>query len=173
MLERSGVEQRLDHRSHAERRLDEKPTVHEGASARKVEKAGFVSDRCELNRQIRADNALIRELKSLVKKLMDAAKNTVSIIAEAMEAVRQKMIVAQYQLLHIKYGKTQISSTLQIVQPKIKRYEDAVKQLKAKILERRTLLEEKKGLRASAHAARHAISCSSLFQRAVLGFCRP
>ena len=153
-LERSGVEQRVDHRSHAVRGLDEQPTVHEGVSARKIEKAGFISDRCELNRQIRADNALIRELKAVVKKLMDAVKNTVSIIAEAMETARQKMIVSRYQLLHIKYGKTQISNTLQVVRPDIKRYEDAVKQLKAKILERRTLLEEKKATPA-IHVFRH------------------
>ena len=153
-LERSDVEQRVDHRSHAKRGLDEKPTVHEGVSARKIEKAGFISDRCELNRQIRADNALIRELKSVVKKLMDAVKNTVSIIAEAMEAVRQKMIVSRYQLLHVRYGKTQISNTLQVVQPDIKRYEDTVKQIKAKILERQTLLEEKKATPA-IHVFRH------------------
>lgn len=153
-LERSGVEQRVDHRSHAERGLDEKPTIHEGVTARALEKQGVVSERCELNRQIRADNALIRELKAVVKKLMDTVKNTFSIIAEAMETVRQKMIVSRYQLLHIKYGKTQISNTLQVVQPDIKRYENTVKQLRAKILERRTLLEEKKATPA-IHVFRH------------------
>lgn len=56
--------------------------------------------------------------------------------------------------MHIRYGKTQISSTLQVVQPDIKRYEDTVKQLKAKILERRTLLEEKKATPA-IHVFRH------------------
>ena len=68
-LERSGHEERIDHRSHAERGLDEQPTIHEGVVARALEKKGIISDRCELNRQIKADNALLRELKSLVKKL--------------------------------------------------------------------------------------------------------
>ena len=153
-LERSGVEQRIDHRSHAERGLDEKPTIHEGVSARKMEKAGFVSERCELNRQIRADNVLIRELKALVKKLMDTVKDTVSIFAEAMETVRQKMIIFRYRLLHIKSGKAEINSTLRVVRPDIRRYEDIFKQLKAKILERRTLLEEKKATPA-IHVLRH------------------
>ena len=153
-LEQSGRDERVDHRSHVERSLDEKPTVHEGVTARALEKQGVVSERCELNRQIHADNALIRELKAVVKKLMDAVKSTVSIIAEAMEAVRQKMIVSRYQLLHNSYGKTQINSTLQVVQPDIKRYEDIVKQLKAKILERRTLLEGKKATPA-IHVFRH------------------
>ena len=35
---------------------------HEGVVARAMEKKGIISDRCELNRQIKADNALLREL---------------------------------------------------------------------------------------------------------------
>lgn len=143
-LERSGHDERVDHRSHAERGLDEQPTIHEGVAARAMEKKGIISDRCELNRQIKADNALLRELKSLVKKLMGAVKNTVPVIAEAMEAVRQKMIIFRYQLLHIGAGKNQITDTLHAVQPDIKRYDDVVKQLKVKIKERRVLLDEKK-----------------------------
>ena len=143
-LERFGHEERVDHRSHAERGLDEQPTIHEGVAARALEKKGIISDRCELNRQIKTDNALLRELKSLVKKLMDAVKNTVPAIAEAMETVRQKMIIFRYQLLHMGTGKRQITGTLHSVQPDIKRYEDIVKQHKAKIKERRVLLDEKK-----------------------------
>ena len=75
---------------------------------------------------------------------MDAVKNAVPAIAEAMEAVRQKMIFFRYQLLHIGTGKGQIADTLHAVQPDIKRYDDVVKQVKAKIKERRALLEEKK-----------------------------
>ena len=99
-LERSGVESRVDHRSHAERGIDEKPTVHEGASARKLEQMGFVADRCELNRQIRADNALIRELKALIAKLVKAVKMTLAEIARAMEQARQDIIVLTYGIFH-------------------------------------------------------------------------
>ena len=143
-LEKAGREERIDHRSHAERGLDEQPTIHEGVTARALERKGIVSDRCELNRQIKADNALLRELKSLVKKLIDAVNNSISAIAEAMETLRQKMIISRYQLLHIRSGKTQINKTLQVVRPDIKRYENVATQLKSKVRERRTLLEEKK-----------------------------
>ena len=37
-LERTGHEERIDHRSHAERALLERPTVHEGVVARAMEK---------------------------------------------------------------------------------------------------------------------------------------
>ena len=147
-LEQSGYEERIDHRSHAERCLDEQPTIHEGVAARAMEKKGIISDRCELNRQIKADNALLRELKSLVKKLIDAVKNTIPAIAEAMEAVRQKMIIFRYHFLHTKSEKTRINHTLRDVRPDISRYEDIVKQLKAKIRERRVFLGEKETIPA-------------------------
>ena len=51
--ERHGIADRVDCRSHAARGLTEQPTVHEGYHARKLESMGIVSDRCELNRQIR------------------------------------------------------------------------------------------------------------------------
>ena len=52
-LEWAGVDARIDHRSHADRCLDEQPTIHEGVVARALEKKGIIADRCEINRQIR------------------------------------------------------------------------------------------------------------------------
>ena len=63
-LEQAGRIERIDHRSHAERELEEHTTIHEGVVARALEKKGIVSERCELNRQIKADNALLQELKA-------------------------------------------------------------------------------------------------------------
>ena len=97
-LEHAGREERIDHRSHADRGLTEQPTIHEGVSARAMEKKGIISDRCELNRQIKAGNALLRELKSAVRRLMDAVKDTVPALAEAMEKLRENMIIFRYQL---------------------------------------------------------------------------
>ena len=62
-LERAGRAERIDHRSNAARGLDEQPTIHEGVTARALERKGIIADRCEINRQIKADNALLRELK--------------------------------------------------------------------------------------------------------------
>ena len=90
-LERAGREERIDHRSNAARGLDEIPTIHEGVTAQALERKGIISDRCEINRQINADNALLRELKATVKKLMQAVKNTVPAIAEAMEKLRSSI----------------------------------------------------------------------------------
>ena len=68
-LERAGREERIDHRSNAARGIDEIPTIHEGVTAQALERKGIISDRCEINRQIKADNVLLRELKAEIKKL--------------------------------------------------------------------------------------------------------
>mgnify|MGYP000326260490 CR=1 FL=1 len=88
-LERYGHDARIDHRSHAERGLVEQPTIHEGVVARAMEKKGIISDRCELNRQIKADNALLRELKAAVKKLAQEVLHSLPELAKSMEFLRQ------------------------------------------------------------------------------------
>lgn len=143
-LERAGVNQRIDHRSHAERGLEEQPTIHEGVVARALEKKGIISDRCEINRQIKADNTLLRELKATVKKLMQSVKNTVPALAEAMESLRKNMIIFRYQLRHISVGKHRISEHIQAVKPVLEQYVGLVQQIKSKTKERKNLLAEKK-----------------------------
>ena len=143
-LERYGFYERVDHRSHAARGLDEQPTVHEGVTARALEKKGIVSDRCELNRQIKRDNALLREIKVQVKKLMQVVKNTIPALAEAMESVREKMIIFRYQLGYILTGKRRLTKSLDVMKPEMERYTRIAGKIKEKSKERNTLLSEKK-----------------------------
>ena len=143
-LERAGREERIDHRSNAARGLDEIPTIHEGAAAQTLERKGIISDRCELNRQIRADNALLRELKAAARKLAQAVKNTLPSIAEAMEKLRADMIVFRYQLRHIGRGRQRMKDYIHAVQPKLVRYTELVQEIRSKSKERKSLLAEKK-----------------------------
>lgn len=143
-LERAGQEERIDHRSHAERGLEEQPTIHEGVIARALEKKGIVSDRCELNRQIKADNALLRELKAQMKKMAQAVKNSLPAIAEAMETLRANMIVFRYQLRHISRGKYRLSQYLDATKPTFAEYLALVQKIKTAAKERKTMLTEKK-----------------------------
>ena len=46
----------IDHRSYARQAVEQEPTIHEGYAARKMEREGQVSDRCEINREIRELN---------------------------------------------------------------------------------------------------------------------
>lgn len=143
-LERAGHKERIDHRSHADRGLTEQPTIHEGVVARALEKKGIVSDRCELNRQIKADNTLLRELKTTVKKLMQAVKASVPALAEAMESLRANMVIFRYQIRYAGFGKHNLSESLNVLKPDLERYTLLVQQIKNKTKERKTLLAEKK-----------------------------
>ena len=143
-LERYGHDERIDHRSNAARGLDEQPTIHEGVTARALERKGMIADRCEINRQIKADNAFLRELKAAVKKLGQAVKNTLPAIAEAMEKLRANMIVFRYQLGHIGRGRQRMKDYIHTVQPKLVRYTELVQEIRGKSKERKSLLAEKK-----------------------------
>ena len=153
-LERTGYEERIDHRSHAERGLLERPTVHEGVVARAMEKKGIISDRCELNRQIKADNALLRELRGQVKKLAQAVRNTLPALAEAMENLRKNLLLFCYQLGYLRKGKERLNTSLNTLRPALTQYNQLTKDIQDKTKERRSLLSEKKALSA-VHVFRH------------------
>ena len=143
-LERVGAEARIDHRSHAERGVPEQPTIHEGVTARAMEQQGFIADRCELNRQIKADNKLLRELRSIYGKIAKAVRNTVPAIAEALESLRRNMLIFRYQILHTKANRRSIKNTLADVLPVLRQYSDLVGQIRTPSRERKVLLDEKK-----------------------------
>ena len=153
-LERTGHEERIDHRSHAERGLLEQPTVHEGVVARAMEKKGIISDRCELNRQIKADNALLRELRGQVKKLAQTVKNTIPALAEAMENLRKNLLLFCYQLGYLRKSKERLNASLNTLRPALAEYNQLAKDIRDKTKERRSLLSEKKSLSA-VHMFRH------------------
>ena len=143
-LDRVGVQEHIDHRSHKERGLDEQPTIHEGVMARTIEKAGYISDRCEINRQIKADNALLRELKATVKKISQAVKDTLPALAEAMETLRQYVLLFSYRILDIHIGKRKITDYFKSAKPALEQYKGIVNTITDKTEQRNTLLDEKK-----------------------------
>lgn len=148
------IDARIDHRSHATRGLDELPTIHEGYHARKLEAMGIVSDRCEINRQIKADNALLRELKAQVKELADAVKTSIPELANALETLRENMIVLVYRISHIRIGKQKISDYVDAVKPVMERYAEIKQEIKEKNAERKQLRAEQDSL-SFVHMIKH------------------
>lgn len=64
-LEQAGLNERIDHRSHAERGLDELPTIKMGWKATELERKGVSTDEGETNRLIQEYNLNIKTLHSL------------------------------------------------------------------------------------------------------------
>lgn len=145
-LEQAGREERIDHRSHAARGLEENPTIHEGVAARAMERKGITSDRCELNRQIKADNTLLRQLKAELQKLAAIVAKTVPAIAEALEKIRGHVMLCCFRLHHIRGDQYDIRRSIGVWKPEMERYMGLVQQIKEKGKERTALVNEKKEL---------------------------
>lgn len=145
-LEQAGREERIDHRSHAARGLEENPTIHEGVAARAMERKGITSDRCELNRQIKADNTLLRQLKAELQKLTAIVAKTVPAIAEALEKIRGHVMLCCFRLHHIRGDQYDIRRSIGVWKPEMERYMGLVQQIKEKGKERTALVNEKKEL---------------------------
>ena len=145
-LEQAGHEERIDHRSHAARGLEEAPTIHEGVAARAMERKGITSDRCELNRQIKADNTLLRQLKAELQKLATIVAKTVPAIAEALEKIRGHVMRCCFRLHHIRGDQYDIRRSIGVWKTEMERYMGLVQQIKEKSKERTALVKEKKEL---------------------------
>jgi hypothetical protein len=84
-LERAGFEARVDHRSHADRGLEEEPTIKEGYAARRRVALGLDSARVAENAAIHARNLSLREhlARSLAKAIAKRARSS-----QAADALR-------------------------------------------------------------------------------------
>ena len=160
-LEHKGWEERIDHRSHAERGLDEQPTIHEGVAARAMEAKGFISDRCELNRQIKADNALLRILKETVEKFSTAFENTAAGIAAALEAARERIIISTYGIRHIINRQNRLYPSIKRRIAIREEYDEVRRSIRTKAKERKTFQAKKKAL-SPIHIKRHLELASSI-----------
>ena len=143
MLALNQINAAIDHRSFAAQGITEQPTIHEGYIAQNMEKKGMIADRCEINRQIRADNRILRELKTQIKKLVQAVEKSIPVIAETLEAIRNHMIFTQYHLLHNEMQKEVIHDWMQHFRPILNKYDTIKKKLKAKVTEKKELNVQK------------------------------
>lgn len=153
-LEQNSIDARVDCRSFKERGITEQPTIHEGVAAQIMEQWGVVSDRRELNRQIRADNKLLRELKAAVQALADKVKNSVKNIAAKLETLRGRLIMIQYQLNFNTGRSKELKAANTLIDQLLKRYRSIVKDIKAKTADRKSLQSEKRSL-TPVHIIRH------------------
>ena len=145
-LERAGFAERIYHRSNAERGLDTIPTVHEGPVARALERQGVVSFRCEINRQIREQNRMIRALRAEILKLTDAIRTSVPALAKALETARKGILLLRYSWLYHTGAAKKLDESIQAIQPDYARYLEIRKLLREKSRKKKELTAELKTL---------------------------
>lgn len=145
-LEAAGREERIDHRSFADQGRDEQPTIHEGVVARALEKNGIVSERCELNRQIKRDNALLQSLRAAITKLTDTVKRSIPAMAELLESIRARLLVLRFSANHAKSRKEKALDYISKARPKFENYNDLISAMQKKRKECKALTEERDAL---------------------------
>lgn len=157
-LEQNSIDARVDCRSFKECGIDEQPTIHEGVSAHIIEQRGGVSERCEMNRQIKADNALLLEIKKQIKKLsaivVDKVKKTVLDFANTLENLRNRYIFNRYEITQNENISTELKQYNTTIDVTVQRYNGIVQQLDNKITELKKMKAEQKHLNP-IHIIRH------------------
>lgn len=87
---------RIDHRSYERQGIDQIPTVHEGYAARQIAAKGGISERVEINNEIRERNSLMRKLAEQLKQIASKIKMLGNKLKELNEAekVHNEVIVS-------------------------------------------------------------------------------
>lgn len=67
-------EKQIDHRSNAERGIEAEPTIHEGYAAREIVQRGGISERVQLNEEIKERNSLLIKVKEMLASIADKLK---------------------------------------------------------------------------------------------------
>ena len=73
-LEAAGRPERIDHRSYKRQGVDKIPSVHMGPAASQMERRGIQTQKGNINREIAADNKLLKEIKARITRLYNWSK---------------------------------------------------------------------------------------------------
>ncbi len=70
-LEENNIQEKVDHRSYERQGIEQIPTIHLGVSASQMEKKGIATDRGNINREIKHQNMILREISRRIKALLN------------------------------------------------------------------------------------------------------
>ena len=70
ILDENGIQDKVDHRSYQRQGIEQIPTIHLGVSATQMEKKGIATDRGNINREIKHQNMILKEISRRIKALL-------------------------------------------------------------------------------------------------------
>lgn len=70
-LEENNIQEKVDHRSFQRQGIKQIPTIHLGVSASQMEKKGITTDRGNINRKIKHQNKILKEISRRIKALLN------------------------------------------------------------------------------------------------------
>ena len=96
-LEAAGRPERIDHRSYKRQGVDKIPSVHMGPAASRMERRGIATEKGNINREIAADNKLLKEIKARITRLYHWTKEQAA-QPQGKESVMAQLYAAQAEL---------------------------------------------------------------------------
>ena len=90
-LESAGRPEHIDHRSYKRQGIDKIPSIHMGPAASQMERRGIATEKGNINREIAADNKLLKEIKARITRLYNWSKEQ----AEATPVQGKESIITQ------------------------------------------------------------------------------
>lgn len=89
----------VDHRSYKRQGIDKIPTAHMGVAATQMEKRGVQTRKGDLNRQIAADNKLLKEIKARITQLYNWSKEEAA-KPQGKDSIMNQLWQAQHEMNH-------------------------------------------------------------------------
>ncbi len=94
-----GLSDRIDHRSYKRQGIDKIPSVHLGVAAFQMEQRGIKTRKGDLNRQIAADNKLLKEIKARITRLYNWSKEEAA-KPQDKGSIMNQLWQAQHEMNH-------------------------------------------------------------------------
>lgn len=111
-----------------------------------MERKGIISDRCEINRQIREQNKLIRAIRDEITKLKNTIMTSVPALAKALETARKGILLLRYSWLYHTGAAKTLDARIQEIQPSYERFLEVRRFLREKSRQKKALTAELKAL---------------------------
>lgn len=143
-LEKSGHDERIDHRSYERQGLEILPTKHLGTAASQMEKRNIKTDRGETNRHIKMVNNMIRFCNNEIAKLKEEAKQLAQSVKDKVSKVARNLEQLRKNLLCTVYAEKDNDKKIEQYRELVPKGMDVIKRAYALIKKRERLNEEKR-----------------------------
>ena len=70
-LKENSIQKKVNHRSYQRQGIEQIPTIHLSISATQMEKQGIATNRGNINREVKYQNKIIKEIARQIKSLMN------------------------------------------------------------------------------------------------------
>ena len=106
-LGENSIQDKVDHRSYQRQGIEQIPTIHLGVSATQMETKGIATDRGNINREIKHQNMILREISRKIKALLSWIRGIGK--EEKTQLIDQSEKYLKYKDIYKAYTKTKKS----------------------------------------------------------------